>query len=144
MKVFFDTSVLVAVFYADHEHHARSFATFARSIKRRSFCAAHTLAELYATLTAMPPRYRVTGDQAMLFIGNVLERLTVVELTANEYTDALRHWSTGGVVGGAIYDALIATSALKARADVIYSWNARHFTALGSDVAERLRTPDAS
>ena len=54
MKAFFDTSVLVPVFFGDHVHHRSSldlFVQFERAIGR---CGAHSLAEVYSTLTRMP------------------------------------------------------------------------------------------
>ena len=75
VKAFFDTSVLVPVFYGDHEHHTASLSLFLKFTKDEACCGAHTLAEIYSTLTRMPGKYRVTGDQAMLFVGSVLERL---------------------------------------------------------------------
>jgi hypothetical protein len=47
-----------------------------------------------------------------------------------------------GVVGGAIYDAMLAHCALKAQAETIFSWNARLYPQCGlKDVTQRLRTP---
>ena len=40
-----------------------------------------------------------------------------------------------------MYDALIAACALKAEADVLYTWNIGHFLLLGDEVARKLRTP---
>src|SRR5260370_29863526 len=107
MKVFLDTSILVPVFYGDHQHHNPSFALFTQFSKEDACCGAHSLAEVYSTLTRMPGRLRVTGDQAILFIEDILERLTVVALTSNEYADVLRSFAALGVVGGTIYDALL-------------------------------------
>ena len=114
MKAFFDTSVLVPVFYGDHEHHPASLSLFLQFTKDDACCGAHTLAEIYSTLTRMPGKYRVTGDQAMLFVGSVLERLSIIALSAEEYATALNLWSQVGVTGGTIYDALLASCALTA------------------------------
>ena len=62
----------------------------------------------------------------MLFVGSVLERLSIIALSAEEYAMALNFWSQAGVAGGTIYDALLASSALRAEAEAIYSWNLRH------------------
>jgi predicted nucleic acid-binding protein len=32
-----------------------------------------------------------------------------------------------GIVGGAVYDALLAACALKAKAETLLSWNLRHY-----------------
>jgi predicted nucleic acid-binding protein len=139
--VFFDTSVLVAVFLEDHEHHERSFRAFSGSDKRRACCAAHSLAEIYSTLTRMPGRNRLSGEQVLLFLENIRERLALVALIGEEYYAAIKEAAGVGVTGGTIYDALIAHCALKARVDVLYTWNTRHFERFGPAIAKRLRTP---
>jgi predicted nucleic acid-binding protein len=58
VKAFLDTSVLVATFYADHEHHPPSIDLFLRFVKKDACCGAHSLAEVYATLTGMPGKRR--------------------------------------------------------------------------------------
>ena len=141
MKAFLDTSVLVPVFYGDHPHHAASLAIFTRSAKNQSGCGAHSLAEVYSTLTRMPGKFRVSGEQVMLFIGSIRERLTVVSLDADEYGDALESFAALGVAGGAIYDALLAACAVKAKASTLYTWNLRHYQQFGPDITKRLRTP---
>ena len=45
MKAFLDTSVLVATFYAQHEHHTPSIDLFLRFDKHDACCAAHSLAD---------------------------------------------------------------------------------------------------
>ena len=54
MKEFFDTSVLVAAFWRGHRDHEASLKRIATANKKKSSCALHTLAEVYATMTAMP------------------------------------------------------------------------------------------
>jgi predicted nucleic acid-binding protein len=141
MKGFFDTSVLVPVFYGDHVHHQASLALFIQFDKSTGCCGAHSLAEVYSTLTRMPGKHRISGEQAMLFIGSVRERLAIIALSDNEYADALEASASLGVVGGNIYDALLAHCAIKAKADTIYTWNSRHYTQCGPQVTRRLRTP---
>ena len=138
---FLDTSVLVPAFVDKHEHHYKSWNLLADADKRSSWCAAHSLAEVYATLTRLPGRNRLSGEQVMLFIENIREHVTPVALTADEYYAALLEVSAIGIAGGTTYDALIARCALKAKADTIYTWNLRHFEQFGSWITERLRTP---
>src|SRR5262245_20106092 len=88
MKGFFDTSVLVPVFHGDHVHHKASLDLFIRFDKSTGCCGAHSLAELYSTLTRMPGKHRISGEQAMLFIGSIRERLSIIALTGDEYADA--------------------------------------------------------
>lgn len=81
------------------------------------------------------------GEQAMLFVGSIRERLTIVGLTAEEYARTLQTFADLGVTGGAIYDALLAACALKAKAETLFTWNVRHFAQLGPKVAPLLQTP---
>lgn len=141
MKAFFDTSALVPVFYGDHVHHQASLARFIGFDKSTGCCGAHSLAEVYSTLTRMPGRHRISGEQAMLFIGSIRDRLTIVALSGHEYAEALRASAALGIVGGSIYDAMLAHCAIKAKVEIIYSWNGRHYAQCGAEVTRRLRTP---
>jgi predicted nucleic acid-binding protein len=141
MKAFFDTSLLVPVFYGDHVHHSASLDLFVQFDRDSGCCGAHSLAEVYATLTRMPGRHRISGEQAMLFVGSLRERLTIVALDGDEVARSLSESATLGIVGGAIYDALLASCALKASAEAIYTWNTRHYAQCGPEVIRRLRTP---
>jgi predicted nucleic acid-binding protein len=141
MKGFFDTSVLVPVFYGDHVHHRASLELFIQFDKSTGCCGAHSMAEVFSTLTRMPGRHRISGAQAMLFVGSIRERLSVIALDADEYANALEASADLGIVGGGIYDALLAHCALKARAETIYSWNGRHYAQCGPEITQRLRTP---
>jgi len=141
MKGFFDTSVLVPLFYRDHVHYGPSQELFIRFNQSTGCCGAHSLAEVYATLTRMPGKRRISGEQAMLFIGNIRERLSIMALNSEEYARALQASAVRGIVGGAIYDAMLAQCALKAKAETIYTWNVRHYAQCGPEVVGRVRTP---
>ncbi len=141
MKALFDTSVLIATFYVHHQFHQPSIDLIVRFQKNEACCGAHSLAEIYATLTSRTGRERVSGAEALLFIGDIVERLTVVGLTPGEYFKVLEASSALGIAGGAIYDALLGHCALKADAQTIYTWNTKDFTRLGSSIAARVKTP---
>lgn len=141
MKGFFDTSVLIPLFYRDHVQHSPSQELFIQFNKSNGCCGAHSLAEVYSTLTRMPGKRRISGEQAMLFIGNIRDRLSIVALDGEEYAEALHTSAVRGIVGGAIYDAVLAHCALKSKAQTIYTWNIRHYAICGQEVASRLRTP---
>lgn len=141
MKTFFDTSVLIPVFLEDHEHHDASFAAFLKADKKHACCAAHSLAELYSAITRLPTRHRLSGDQAFLFVQAIRDQLKIISLGADEYYSVMEEAATAGIVGGMIYDMLLARSALKAKAETIYTWNVNHFQRLGPEVARRVKTP---
>src|ERR1017187_8950151 len=105
MKAFLDTSVLVATFYGEHEYHDPSMALFIRLNKKTGCTAAHCLAEVYSVLTGMPGKDRVSPDEALLFLGDVRDRLTTIALEETEYIKGIEEAAGGGICGGAIYDA---------------------------------------
>ena len=132
--------MLIPVFIEDHEHHERSLKAFVDSDKKRDYCAAHSLAEVYSTMTRLPGRHRLSGEQVLLFLENIRERLTLVTLTGDEYHTAIKDAAEAGVVGGTIYDAMIARCAVKAKVEAIYTWNTRHFQRFEAAIVKRLRT----
>jgi predicted nucleic acid-binding protein len=142
MKAFLDTSVLVATFYGDHEHHAPSLDIFLRFGKKNTCCGTHSLAEVYATLTAMPGKCRVGGDAALLFIRDIRDHLSLISLDDRDYFQTIEEASTALLAGGAIYDALLGCCALKAKAEALYTWNTQDFLRLAPPIATRVRRPD--
>lgn len=141
MRAFLDTSVLVATFYGDHLHHDASIALFT-SLDPESGCtAAHCLAEVYAVLTGMPGKDRVSPEEALLFLTDVRERLAIVSLSVDDHLAAITSAAASGVVGGGIYDALLSRCAVQARVDALYTWNLKHFTRHGGDVAALVKRP---
>lgn len=141
MKVFMDTSVLVSAFFENHEQHDLSFDLFSRCVKHEASCGAHTIAEVYSALTGWPGKDRASVDEALLFLEDIRQRLTIVGLTEKEYFDAMKDSASAGVIGGGIYDFLLGQCALKSGAGKIYTWNVKHFIRLGPEIAERVATP---
>jgi predicted nucleic acid-binding protein len=141
VKVFFDTSVLLAASLIQHEHHLPSAAAYLKADKKTGCCAAHSLAEVYSGLTRMPGSQRMSSDQALLLLDQFRQRMTIITLDEEDYYSAITIAVAEGIVGGTIYDALLAKCALKASATIIYTWDLEHFLRLGPEVARRVRTP---
>jgi predicted nucleic acid-binding protein len=141
VKFFYDTSVLLPSFFVDHERHEASLSVFLKADKTQGCCAAHTLAELYATATRLPGKLRLSGDQVLLFLENIYDRLAIVTLSDEEYRTAMKDAAAAGIAGGTIYDALLLACAVKAGAEVIYTWNVKHFQQFAPEIAKRVRTP---
>jgi predicted nucleic acid-binding protein len=141
VKWFVDTSVLVPVFLPGHIHHERSFQLFSSSEIRSASCAAHSLAEVYATLTRMPGKHRASLEQALMLVEEIEKRFTLVALDAREYGATIREAAGLGILGGTSYDAIIAACARKSKAEIIYTWNISHFARLSPLIVRRVRTP---
>ena len=143
MTSFLDTSVLVPVFLADHPHHAASIGLFSACEPATASCAAHSLAEVYSTLTRLPAPHRASPQQAIKCVEKIVTRLRLVSLDGAATLEAIQNAAAQNIAGGTIYDFLIATCALQSEADRIYSWNTRHFERFGPNVALRLATPQS-
>jgi predicted nucleic acid-binding protein len=128
MKVFFDTSVLVAAVVEAHGMHERALPWLQRAKAGglEMYVSGHALAEIYAVLTGLPVKPKITPATAMRLVeANVLRSAKVISLSASDYRTALRRMSEAGLSGGVVYDALIATSARKAGVDRLLTMNTK-------------------
>ena len=141
MKRFFDISVLVAVFYGDHPAHEAAIQCCRDANPRTAFCAAHSVAELYAVMTRLPVRPAISPEQCMLFVNDLRERFTLVHLTGAEYVATVASAAKAGLPGGKVYNALILACAGKAGAEVVYTLNAREFDRIAPDLGGQIQEP---
>lgn len=133
MKVSFDTSVLVGALLEQHPHHAVAFPRL-REVhdgEVQGHLTTHAIAELFATLTALPlkPRLR-PADVQRIIDDSVLKHFTCIPLGVGEYQDAMALATARNLSGGAIYDALHIVGTRKAECLILYTLNLRHFQAL--------------
>ncbi len=145
MKVFLDTSVLVAAMLEEHEAHERAFTVLERvqSGTDEGVLSGHSLAEVYAVLTRIPAPSRHTPEQALLSIEeNLVKYFKISSLTGADYAALIREAAMTGIQGGTVYDAVLLRSAENAGADRIYTLNLKHFQAVASkQICTRLRSP---
>jgi predicted nucleic acid-binding protein len=145
MKVFLDTSVLIAAVISKHDAHPRAFPLLERvqNGKDEGFVGSHSLAEMYAILTKLPPPYRHAPEQALLSIEeNVLKHFKISGLTGNDYASLIREAAVAGIQGGTIYDALLLKCAEKSNPDRLFTLNLKHFLAVASsNMGPRLSAP---
>ncbi|MBE9037748.1 PIN domain-containing protein [aff. Roholtiella sp. LEGE 12411] len=143
MKILFDTSVLVAAMVAKHPRHSESLPWLQRvqTDEIKGFISTHTLAELYAILTRLPPNPQINPALAQRLLGENLKKAHKVVLTAEDYQATIARMVSLNLPGGGIYDALIAQAAIKANVDVLLTLNANDFTRLGEDVARLVQVP---
>jgi predicted nucleic acid-binding protein len=139
--IFLDTSVLIATAQVNHTRHAPSLELWKQCARQPAAVSTHTIAEVFSTLTAMPPALRLAPRDAVLVVETFLQRLISVVLSAEEYMETLRRTANLGHSGGMIYDALHLACARKVEAERIYTWNVKHFQLVAPDLAERIVTP---
>ena len=139
MRVFLDTSVLVAALIEDQPGHLPCLQAVTGG--EPGWISVHSLAECFATLTGGRLARRLTPDEASATVEALSKRVRPVHLTEDEYLDSLRAAKTVGARGGAIYDVLLLTCARKAQAERILTLNHRHFSAFAPDLADLIHTP---
>ncbi len=90
--------------------------------------SAHTVAETYSTLTAIPLARRITPVEAERLIReSVLSVAEVIALDGDDYSALLARMAALGLSSGAIYDALHVRAAEKVEADELVTFNGRDF-----------------
>jgi len=135
-RVFFDTSALVPVVTEQLHNHPGAHARFVSELRLGNVlcCSTHTLAECYATLTALPLPRRISGPEAARLIEvNFTRRCTVIDLTAADYQEAIALCADFGRISGQIYDALHLVAALKEGCRQLFTYNTSHFQALAQN-----------
>ncbi|TFV56549.1 type II toxin-antitoxin system VapC family toxin [Geodermatophilus sp. DF01-2] len=108
-----DTSVLVAAFASWHESH-----TAAREALPGVRLVGHCVVETYSVLTRLPPPHRVPRE----LVAEWLDRIATsapLTLPAEEVRGLPRLLADRGVAGGAVYDALVAATALHHGAELV-------------------------
>jgi predicted nucleic acid-binding protein len=130
MKILFDTSLIIAGLVESHPMHKRAFPWLKRA-KANEFeliVASHTLAELYAVLSTLPIKPRITPlIVRKLIIENIEPNSKFISLTPGEYKSVIKQISELGLAGGIIYDALIAKVAQKSRVERLLTLNIDDF-----------------
>jgi predicted nucleic acid-binding protein len=132
-----DTSALIAAVSSWHEQHDRTSVEIER--RKRSneqlVLAAHSLAETYAVLTRLPAPHRLRSVDAIALIERNWRDTPIMHLTGLEMWNALHEAQRRTMIGGQMYDVLIAVAALKAEASTIITWNVRHYEAFAPSIA---------
>ena len=130
MRTLFDTSVIIAALVESHPMHGRAFP-WLKQAKEKQFelvVASHTLAELYAVLSTLPLKPRISSLAAWRLINeDIVSVSKILSLTPAEYSSTIKSLSEMGLMGGTIYDALIAKVAQKAKVDRLLTLNIDHF-----------------
>lgn len=142
MSFLCDTTVLFAASDSGHRHHRPSLDLVATARPSTSFVAAHSLAELYATLSGVPsPRMRRL-DRVLEAVEQVSRLFTPIALDVDDYTWVLRHVAGAEARSGQVYDALILKCAERAGAETVFTWNLSHFERVAwPGMAGRIRRP---
>jgi predicted nucleic acid-binding protein len=106
-----DTSVLVAAFARWHTEHPLAVA----ALTRVDAVVEHALVETFSVLTRLPPPRRVPARLVTLFLDEHFPPSTS-RLAGAPSADVLHLAENTAVIGGAVYDLVVALSAARAGA----------------------------
>ena len=144
MKVYCDTSVLVAASISDHPHHTQASFVLkqVRRGKLEAVIGAHGTAEFYAVVTRIPLIPPVFPREAWrLLTENILPHFQVVALSSAQYEAVLHQAAEKGWAGGLVYDALHLACATSTNCKRIYTFNLRHFLQLAPHLQDVICSP---
>ncbi len=102
---------MVAAFASWHEGHAAA----TEALDRKPDLPSQVLIESYSVLTRLPPPHRAPADLVATFLEVRFPRPPLV-LDAQAYQELLHEAVQKGLVGGSVYDAVIAYTAKDAGA----------------------------
>lgn len=103
--------------------------------------SAHSLAELYSTLSGLPTKPKISPPQAWRLIQDNVGSAQVIELSASDYVSVIQQVAEIGLSGGVVYDALIARAAEKAGVDHLLTFNEKDYRRVWPQGGPFLRVP---
>jgi len=130
LKVFFDTSVIVAAFVSAHPKHGDCLPWLQKVKKSEitGIISAHSLLETYSVLTTLPLSPRINPSLAVNLIKeNIISCFKIAEHKSGEYLKLLDDLALNELFGGASYDGLLLYAARKEKVDKILTLNLNDF-----------------
>jgi predicted nucleic acid-binding protein len=143
MKVMFDSSVIVAALVVSHQSHNACVLQLNQALQQdiQGVISTHSLAEIYSVLTRLPLQPKISPQLAQKQLTANLQNFEVVPLLVEDYQGAIAQMVSLNILGGGIFDALIAQAALKANVDKLLTLNPNHFNRLSETIASLVEVP---
>lgn len=109
-----DTSVIVAAFGGWHEHHTPA----REAVTPASRLPAHAALEAYSVITRLPEPFRAEPSVVVEFLRRAFPPSRLA-LPAEQQAELPERLFAAGLSGGAVYDGVIALTALAAGAELV-------------------------
>jgi predicted nucleic acid-binding protein len=109
-----DSSLVIAAFASWHESHDVARRAVDAGVRVVEHCTLETV----SVLTRLPPPHRASGDLVRDFLRERFPR-PFLRLSAKAYRRFLFELPDQGILGGAVYDALIAATAAEHGAELL-------------------------
>jgi|SRR5207302_436013 len=131
-----DSSVLIAGLLSWHKFHDRAFHALTKLISARLLLIPlPALIESYSVLTRLPSPHRLHPEIAYQLLHASFGESRVIGLSPGRAWTFLGEYVAAGISGGRVYDAVIASAAIAARAGELLTLNPRDFEAFSDRIA---------
>jgi predicted nucleic acid-binding protein len=131
-----DSSVVIAGLLSWHEFHARALHALEKAIAgKRLLIALPVLIESYSVMTRLPSPHRLRPEIAHQLLHDSLAGVRLVGLSHRKAWTFLGECVATGTAGGRVYDAVIASAAVEARARELLTFNPRDFEVFSDRIA---------
>ncbi len=130
MSALYDSSALVALYVEAHPRHQIMVDTHLDLLNDvgEFYVCAHSLAELYSTITKGVSYMNFSPVMAETLIEEAIMPLfKIVELDKVDYLAVINFLKKHSLRGGIIYDALIARASANVEADSLVTFNVKDF-----------------
>jgi hypothetical protein len=102
----------------------------------------HSIAEIYSVLTALPRIPRISPQEAVqLLQENIVATAQLVTLAGSDYVSLVEQVSQRNIIGGTVYDGVIAKAAELAQVDLLVTLNEAHFRQVWPSAGSRIVSP---
>ncbi|MGM0366597.1 MAG: PIN domain-containing protein [Actinomycetota bacterium] len=144
MKIFFDTSVLIAAFIQAHPQHENSLPWVQRVSKKEieGIISVHSLLESYSVLTTLPLSPKISQSLAANIIKeNIISNFKIIKYNTLDYIRLIDKLALENISGGASYDSLILCAAEKTKVDKILTLNVNDFIRIAPHLTRLIELP---
>jgi len=144
MKALLDSSTIIAGMLPDHVHHspAHAWLSQGKAGALEFVVSGHSLAEVYAVLTALPRTPRIGPAEAWQMLQeNVFSCAKLITLGGDDYAALISGLSQRDITGGIVYDAVIAKAAELAQVDHLVTLNDARFRRVWPAGGTRIVSP---
>jgi predicted nucleic acid-binding protein len=131
-----DSSVIIAGVLSWHDFHERAIVALEEAVAgRRLLMPLPVLIESYSVLTRLPAPHRLRPEVAFELLHASFASARVISLSPATAWTFLQHSVDTATVGGRVYDAVIASTAIEAGASELLTFNARDFEVFRDRIA---------
>jgi predicted nucleic acid-binding protein len=131
-----DSTVVIAALLSWHEFHQRAGQALENALAGRLLVIPFpVLVESYSVMTRLPSPHRLRPEIAHDLLHGSFAHARIVGLSARKAWTFLGDCVASSTAGGRVYDSVIASAAIEARASELLTFNPRDFEVFRDRIA---------